>query len=87
MPSWAMGAQRIEAILEAEETWLREMKSKAKIAERFYAECTPGYYNNEGKLDATNGFFAGTYGAGPIPFFRILEEWRATGRLEGVVLS
>jgi cation diffusion facilitator CzcD-associated flavoprotein CzcO len=80
------GATRIEATLEAEDMWLREMKSKAKIAERFYAECTPGYYNNEGKLDVTNGFFAGTYGAGPIPFFNLLEEWRATGRLEGVEL-
>jgi cyclohexanone monooxygenase len=80
------GAKRIEATLEAEEMWLTEMKSKAKIAERFYAECTPGYYNNEGKMDVSNGFFAGTYGAGPIPFFHILEEWRATGRLEGVEL-
>ncbi len=78
------GVARIEATLEAEDMWLSEMKSKAKIAERFYAECTPGYYNNEGKLDVTNGFFAGTYGAGPIPFFNLLEEWRATGRLEGV---
>ena len=80
------GATRIEATLAAEEMWLAEMRDKARIAERFYAECTPGYYNNEGKLDVSNGFFAGTYGAGPIPFFRLLEEWRATGRLEGVEL-
>ena len=81
------GATRVEATLAAEEMWLAEMRDKARIAERFYAECTPGYYNNEGKLDVSNGFFAGTYGAGPIPFFHLLEEWRATGRLEGVELS
>jgi cation diffusion facilitator CzcD-associated flavoprotein CzcO len=81
------GATRVEATLEAEEMWLAEMRDKARIAERFYAECTPGYYNNEGKLDVSNGFFAGTYGAGPIPFLHLLEEWRATGRLEGVELS
>ncbi len=81
------GATRIEATLEAEELWLAEMQDKARIAERFYAECTPGYYNNEGKLDASNGFFAGTYGAGPIRFFRILDDWRSTGRLEGVELT
>ena len=80
-------ATRIEATLEAEELWLAEMQDKARIAERFYAECTPGYYNNEGKLDASNGFFAGTYGAGPIRFFRILDDWRSTGRLEGVELT
>ena len=81
------GATRIEATLEAEELWLAEMQDKARISERFYAECTPGYYNNEGKLDASNGFFAGTYGAGPIRFFRILDDWRSTGRLEGVELT
>ncbi len=81
------GAGRIEATLEAEDMWLAEMQDKARIAERFYAECTPGYYNNEGKLDTSNGFFAGTYGAGPIKFFRILDDWRSTGRLEGVELT
>ena len=81
------GAGRIEATLEAEDMWLAEMQDKARIAERFYAECTPGYYNNEGKLDTSNGFFAGTYGAGPIRFFRILNDWRSTGRLEGVELT
>ncbi len=81
------GATRVEATLEAEDMWLAEMKDKARIAERFYAECTPGYYNNEGHLDTGNGFFAGTYGAGPIKFFRILDDWRSTGRLEGVELT
>ena len=46
-----------------------------------------GYYDNEGKLDTSNGFFAGTYGAGPIKFFRILDAWGSTGRLEGVALT
>ena len=81
------GATRIEATLEAEDMWLAEMQDKARIAERFYAECTPGYYNNEGRLDTSNGFFAGTYGAGPIKFFRILDDWRSTDRLEGVELT
>ncbi len=81
------GAGRIEATLEAEDMWLAEMQDKARIAERFYAECTPGYYNNEGKLDTSSGFFAGTYGAGPIKFFRILDDWRSTGQLEGVELT
>ena len=80
-------ASRIEATLEAEDMWLAEMQDKARIAERFYAECTPGYYNNEGRLDTSNGFFAGTYGAGPIKFFRILDDWRSTDRLEGVELT
>ena len=76
----------IEVTAEAEQSWLDEMRDKARLAERFYAACTPGYYNNEGNLGNPNGFFAGTYGAGPIKFFQILEEWRGDGQLRGVEL-
>jgi hypothetical protein len=31
--------------------------------------------------------FAGTYGAGPLAFFEILDWWRADGDLDGVVLG
>ncbi len=81
------GASCAEPTLEAEQEWLEEMNDKARMGERFRAECTPGYYNNEGQTGNPNGFFAGTYGAGPIRFFRILDEWRETGRLEGLALS
>ncbi len=80
------GATRIEATLDAETAWLAEIQDKARLTEKFHAECTPGYYNNEGKPGNPNGFFAGTYGAGPIKFFRILEDWRATGHMEGAAL-
>ena len=64
------GRRTVEVTAEAEQAWLDEMRDKARLAERFYAACTPGYYNNEGKLGNPNGFFAGTYGAGPIKFFQ-----------------
>lgn len=80
------GARTVEATPEGEQGWIDEMRDKARLGLKFYAECTPGYYNNEGKLGNPNGFFAGTYGAGPIKFFRILDEWRADGRLAGLAL-
>ncbi|MFV0523299.1 MAG: flavin-containing monooxygenase [Acidimicrobiales bacterium] len=80
-------ATTVEVTAEAEQAWIDEMRDKARLGQRFYAECTPGYYNNEGKLGNPNGFFAGTYGAGPIRFFRLLDEWRSNGRLEGLVLD
>ncbi|MFT7598302.1 MAG: cyclohexanone monooxygenase [Acidimicrobiales bacterium] len=64
-----------------------EMRSKGRIGERFRAECTPGYYNNEGKAGNKLGFFTGTYGAGPIKFFRVLDKWRQEGTLDGVKIS
>ena len=76
----------VEVTPEGEQGWLTEMRDKMRLAERFYTACTPGYYNNEGQLGNPNGFFAGTYGAGPIAFFDILDEWRAAGELAGVEL-
>jgi cation diffusion facilitator CzcD-associated flavoprotein CzcO len=80
------GARTVEATAEGEQGWLDEMRSKARLAEKFYASCTPGYYNNEGNLGNPLGFFAGMYGAGPIKFFRLLDEWRTDGQLAGVEL-
>ncbi len=80
-------ATKIEPTLEGEQMWVDEMASKARLGERFRAECTPGYYNNEGKTGNPIGFFSGTYGAGPIRFFRLLDEWRNTGRAEGMSFS
>ncbi len=58
----------------------------SRAGERFYRECTPGYYNSEGAAGNKNGFFSDMYGAGPLRFFEALEEWRANGRMEGLEL-
>jgi cation diffusion facilitator CzcD-associated flavoprotein CzcO len=73
----------IEATLEGEDGWVTEMQSKGRIGRRFFAECTPGYYNDEGKLNNPLGFFTSSYGGGTTKFFKILEDWRTDGALEG----
>jgi cation diffusion facilitator CzcD-associated flavoprotein CzcO len=80
------GAAVVEATVEGEEGWVAEMQSKAHLGAKFYAECTPGYYNNEGKGPSPHGYFAAGYGGGPLRFFDIIDEWRKTGRLDGVDL-
>jgi cation diffusion facilitator CzcD-associated flavoprotein CzcO len=80
------GAKTVEATPEGENGWVEEMRSKAKMGEKFRAECTPGYYNNEGQTGNPNGFFAFAYGAGPLRFFEILEQWRESGELDGCSL-
>ena len=77
------GATTTEATAEGEAAWLAEMDSKAKMGEQFRLECTPGYYNNEGQTGNRNSFFEYSYGAGPLRFFEILKDWRASGRLDG----
>ena len=54
----------------------------------FYASCTPGYYNNEGSAKKGADLFAGArYGPGAMAFYKMLEDWRATGNLEGMELT
>jgi len=81
------GGSRIEATPEGEQAWVDEMNDKARVGAKFRAECTPGYYNNEGVAENPNGFFSGNYGAGPVRFFEILSDWREQGDLEGCAVS
>ncbi len=52
----------------------------------FIAECTPGYYNAEGDMKMINAR-NGAYQAGPIPFVRAIEAWRAAGDMRGLALT
>jgi cyclohexanone monooxygenase len=79
------GATTVEATEEAETKWVETVISLARFGREFLESCTPGYYNNEGKLSdraAQNGF----YGAGSPAFFQLLGEWRAEGSLQGLEL-
>jgi cyclohexanone monooxygenase len=79
-------ARVVEASREAEEAWVETVISSAIMRQKFQEECTPGYYNNEGKpsaLAARNG----PYGAGSIAFIKVLEDWRAEGGLKGLKLN
>ncbi len=82
----ARGGTTVEATVDGETDWVAEMQSKANMGEEFRTECTPGYYNNEGKSGNPNGFFSFAYGAGPLRFFEILDEWRASGSLDGCTI-
>jgi cyclohexanone monooxygenase len=79
-------ARTVEPAKEAEDAWVAAVVECAILRQKFQEECTPGYYNNEGRpsaLAARNG----PYGKGPIAFVQILEAWRADGRLEGLELG
>jgi len=81
------GALALEPTAEGEEAYVQEVRSLARLGQRFYTECTPGYYNSEGSSGNRSGFFSDMYGAGPLRFFQLLAEWRARGDLAGVALS
>jgi cyclohexanone monooxygenase len=79
-------AASIEVSQEAEQAWLQECIAKARAAGDFLENCTPGYYNNEGK-PGERGAQDGFYGGGSPEYFRILEAWRADGSLPGMTIE
>ena len=81
--SIARQAQVVEPTPEAERAWATAVQHTALHNERFLAECTPGYYNNEGNAAQGHGLFRGLY-SNPIECIEVLREWRANGELEGL---
>ena len=79
-------ARVVETTQEAEEAWVDTIIKASAFNRRYLEECTPGYYNNEGKpseVAIRNGF----YGGGSPAFIKILEDWRAKGGLPGLELQ
>ena len=79
------GIAAIEVEKEAEAQWVERVISLAGQSGDFSANCTPGYYNNEGQPgpeSRQNGFFMGE----PGEFMKILEECRAEGGMTGLAV-
>ncbi|HEX7035366.1 MAG TPA: NAD(P)/FAD-dependent oxidoreductase [Pseudomonadales bacterium] len=80
------GKQEVEVTAEAEEAWVQEIVRLAGTgAQAFLSECTPGYYNREGK--GTGGNMQNSpYAPGINAFNALLAKWREAGKLEGMEL-
>ncbi|MFH8399556.1 flavin-containing monooxygenase [Streptomyces anulatus] len=63
----------IEPSPETEDAWIAVLAEGAPDHEWFHAECTPGYYNREGR-GRPNGPIAYPHGA--VAFHELLERWR-----------
>ena len=74
----------VEVSKRAEEEWLQLLLTAPPriIGSQ---ECTPGYYNNEGKepTPEARSFFVG-YPAGPQAYFQYIEGWRRAGDFKGL---
>jgi cyclohexanone monooxygenase len=73
----------VEVTAQAEAEWLTTLADSARDIRAFQEQCTPGYYNNEGQPSG-GGFLVGSYGYGPMAFFRLLADWRAAGDFAGL---
>jgi cation diffusion facilitator CzcD-associated flavoprotein CzcO len=69
----------------AEEKWVAEVVDHAFDNAKFLEECTPGRFNNEGRLDLRSGRNA-SYPGTARNVFRLLKEWRVTGEMPGLTV-
>lgn len=73
------GEALIEPSREAEDAWIAVLAEGAPDHEWFHADCTPGYYNREGR-GRPNGPIAYPHGA--FAFHELLADWRAESMTE-----
>ncbi len=78
------GSDEVEVTAEAERRWV-ELIESAPQTFLGNPDCTPGYYNNEGKpMGRREKLNVGGYPLGPVAYFQYIEEWRTSGRFEGL---
>jgi cyclohexanone monooxygenase len=79
----------VEPTIEAEASWVAEIKRLAVMGTEFLEACTPGYYNAEGGVGrgAAPGLGVQGYTPGVNAFNALMAKWRETGDMEGLVLG
>jgi cyclohexanone monooxygenase len=78
-----VGCDRVEVSKEEEDAWVELILSAQP--RRMMGECTPGYYNNEGRaVDQERMKSFQGYPMGPLAYFKYIEQWRSSGDFEGL---
>ncbi|MGA0604318.1 flavin-containing monooxygenase [Caulobacter sp. KR2-114] len=80
-------AGRIEPTAEAEAGWQETIRANALQNIQFRSECTPGYYNGEGRAGDGQGLFDGLYGPGSDAFFELARAWREEQDMAGLAFA
>ncbi|HXI04929.1 MAG: flavin-containing monooxygenase [Bradyrhizobium sp.] len=78
-----IGAKEIEVTKEAEDRWVELLLTGfgRMIGSQ---DCTPGYYNNEGREPGPAAKLNVGYPAGAYAYFRYIDTWRSSGQFEGL---
>ena len=67
--------------------WRTERRCHTFITDgrvQFLADCTPGYYNNEGQDPGPAAKLNVGYPAGASAYFQYIDGWRKSGQFEGL---
>ena len=78
------GVETIEPTEQAQAQWWGTILGSLQKGHLFGgAECTPGYFNNEGDPNKKRFIFGEPWGLGFYDFEDMLEQWRNAGDLSG----
>ncbi|MBG0832615.1 NAD(P)/FAD-dependent oxidoreductase [Planomonospora sp. ID67723] len=79
----AGGFDEVEVTREAEDAWIELLLSGPGTL-LGSPDCTPGYYNNEGRDPGLRGRLNVGYPRGAMAYFAYLDRWSASGAFEGL---
>ena len=79
----ATGAGVVEVSKPAEDEWVDLLLSGMGLMIGS-PDCTPGYYNNEGRDPGPQARYFVGYPAGAVAYFNYIEGWRTSGKFEGL---
>jgi cation diffusion facilitator CzcD-associated flavoprotein CzcO len=78
------GATEVEVTVEAEANWVDLLEGNP-MAFMGNSDCTPGYYNNEGRpTGRRERLNMSGYPSGPIAYFDYISRWRSSGEFTGL---
>jgi hypothetical protein len=80
------GLSTLEVTADAETEWVKFHESLSGRNLRAWRDCTPSYFNEEGKADERI-IRNGPIGMSAVEFDKFLTKWRETGNYEGLELK
>jgi cyclohexanone monooxygenase len=81
------GYNEVEVTKEAEDAWIDLLLSGPGTMLGASPDCTPGYYNNEGRDPGTKGRLNVGYPQGAMAYFGYIDGWRTSGAFEGLTFQ
>jgi cation diffusion facilitator CzcD-associated flavoprotein CzcO len=78
------GHREVEVTQQAQDEWMELLYSAPRLGVIGSADCTPGYYNNEGHPDGAGADWFLGYPGGAAAYFQYLDHWRTSGNFKGL---
>ena len=78
------GAKEVEVEKAAEDAWVALLLTGVGRMMGASNDCTPGYYNNEGRDPGPGAKYYVGYPQGAMAYFKYIDGWRSAGTFEGL---